>query len=287
MSAVSPSLPMPEATPRWKLLTRWQAVAIHFSISLAVFMSLVLLMVYFWFPGDLFMLDGGWQGLKLVALIDLVLGPALTALLWSPKKKSLVFDMCVVGALQIAALAYGFVTTYDQRTVAMVFAEETFISVSNADHVEANHILREKEAEPVALADLHDGNPALVMTPPITKDTFGQYLQELFNGYPESSERSDQYMSLVDGREQMQASALDDEALIELGWLVPVQQTLKKQGKTDTDVELYRFKTRYAQGVVLFDPVTLSIVDYVPLEKQETPVAAAAMPVEEAAVENH
>lgn len=264
MSAVTTSLPMAPAT-RWKSLNRWQAFSIHFALSLAVFLVLVALMVLFWFPGELFFLDGGWQGLKLVALIDLVLGPALTLVLWNTKKKSLVFDLCVIGALQIAALSYGFVTTYDQRTVAMVFAENNFVSVSNADLTQADEILLEKKLTPVSLASLTDTHPATLMAPIPNKDTFGQYLEDIFNGYPQASERSDQFIAIDDNHEAMKQQALDQKDLEGLGWSDEHNQELAEKGLDIDRLELYRFEARYAKGVAVFDPATMQIVDYVPM----------------------
>ena len=265
MSVANPALPL-ASVPRWKNLNRWQAFAIHFALSALVFAILVALMVVWWFPGELFLLDGGWQGLKLVAIVDLVLGPALTLVLWNPKKPSLVFDICVVAAFQIAALAYGFVTTYDQLTVAMVFTESTFVSLSNAEHREASEILLEKEITPVALSEFESGHPTLVLTPSPDMYSFGQYLEDLFNGYPEARERNDLYINLADGRDSMKESALDQATLEELGWDKAVQQEVIAKGFNETNLEFYKFETRYAKGVAIFDATSMDILDYLPLD---------------------
>ena len=55
--------------------TKGVAFAIHLTLSLLVFSLLVIIMLLCWLPGELFFLDGGWQGLKLVAMVDVVLGP--------------------------------------------------------------------------------------------------------------------------------------------------------------------------------------------------------------------
>lgn len=279
-AAMAPDLPTESAsldlTPRWKSLNRWQAFAIHLALSVLVFMALVALMVFIWFPGDLFLLDGGWQGLKLVAIIDLVLGPALTLILWNTKKSSLVFDMCIVALFQIAALAYGFVTTYDQRTVALVFSDRAFNSVSNADLVEGDAMLVEKEGTPVSLSDFELGSPTLVIAQPPTKDSFGQYLADVMNGYPDAVTRSDQFISISDGREAMQKWALDDETLTSLGWKEQLEEAVSEEQLNADNLELYRFETRYATGVVLFDADDLAILDYIPMNTPSKPVVTTA-----------
>jgi len=251
MSAASNTLSQ-ASVPRWKSLSRWQAFSIHFALSLLIFLTLVAVMVFFWFPGELFLIDGGLQGLKLVAIIDLILGPALTLVLWNTN---------------------GFVTTYDQRTVAMVFAEKTFVSLSNADLQESSEILIEKEVTPVPLSNFKAGRPVVVMAPPLNKDTFGQYLEDVMNGYPEAFQRNDQYMDLADGRDGMKKGALDQEDLEQLGWYEQVQQEVQAKGFDNETLEFYKFKTRYASGVAMFDTASLKIVDYLPLKPVQTQTA--------------
>ena len=272
MSVASPALST-TPTPGWKNLTRWQAFAIHFALSVLIFAALVAFMVFSWFPGELFLIDGGWQGLKLVAIIDLVLGPALTLILWSPKKPSLLFDMCVVAVFQIAALAYGFVTTYEQRTVAMVFAEKEFVSLSNSDLEKANKILLEKELTPVPLSEFEPGRPRLVLTPAPNRDSFGKYITDLLNGYPDAFKRNDQYVNISEGRDEMKQSALDQAQLEDLGWLESVQKEVADKGFNEEDLEFYRFETRYAKGVAMFDLKKMDIVDYLPLKASSTQTA--------------
>jgi len=274
-AAIAPELPI-ESAPRWKSLNRWQAFAIHFALSVLVFAALVALMMFFWFPGDLFFIDGGWQGLKLVAIIDLVLGPALTLILWNPKKKSLVFDMCVIALFQIAALAYGFATTYDQRTVALVFSDKAFNSVASADLEKGDALLVEKEGTPVPLSSFKAGSPAIIMATPLNKDTFGQYLADLMNGYPDAVTRSDQYMALSSGYEDMKEHALDSEELIGLGWKDQLEAAVSPEQLNASNIELYRFETRYASGVVLFDTEEMDILDYVPMVSEPTPATTTA-----------
>jgi len=272
MSAASNTLSQ-ASVPRWKSLSRWQAFSIHFALSVMIFLTLVAIMVFFWFPGELFLIDGGLQGLKLVAIIDLILGPALTLVLWNTKKPELLFDVSVVAMFQIAALAYGFVTTYDQRTVAMVFAERTFVSLSNADLQKSSEILIEKEITPVPLSKFKAGRPVVVMAPPLDKDTFGQYLEDVMNGYPEAFQRNDQYMDLADGRDGMKKGALDKQDLEQLGWYEQVQQEVQAKGFDKETLEFYKFKTRYASGVAMFDTAALQIVDYLPLKPVQTQTA--------------
>ncbi|NND91337.1 MAG: hypothetical protein HKN42_10775 [Granulosicoccus sp.] len=253
--------------------TRGVAFGIHLALSLLVFSSLVAMMLLFWFPGELFFIDGGWQGLKLVAMVDLVLGPALTLVLFKPGKPKLLMDMAMIAGLQIAALAYGFHTTHQQRTVAIVFAENGFNTLSARDKLEADRQLAALDLQPQKLPPVTLLKLPLVLTPDPKPEEYGQHLEDILNGYPGPQQRSDQYVPLASHHELMQEDALSVQQLADRGALRAVEKSLVKRSLDAEDVEFYRFKARYADGIAIFDPDAVRIVDYV---TYESPVIAAA-----------
>jgi hypothetical protein len=255
--------------------TRGVAFAIHLSLSLLVFSSLVLIMLLFWFPGELFFIDGGWEGLKLVAMVDLVLGPALTLILFKPGKPKLILDMSMIVVLQVAALAYGFYTTHQQRTVAIVYAEKGFNTLSAKDNRVADAELRALNEQPRPLPPTALLQVPLLLTPEPAPGEFGKYLENMFNGYPGPQERSDQYVPLASHHDSMRGDALSRAQLADQGALEAVEKALQRQSLSAGDVEFYRFKARYANGIAVFDPAAMRIVDYVTYDPK-SPVAAAA-----------
>ncbi len=74
-------------------MNRWKAFAIHMGASLLLFLGLLLIIINVWFPGILFSIDGGWDGLKILLGVDLVLGPLLTLLVYKAGKPGLKFDL--------------------------------------------------------------------------------------------------------------------------------------------------------------------------------------------------
>lgn len=250
----------------WKSLSTRKAFAIHLTLSLLIFSSLVFVMLMWWFPGELFFLDGGWQGLKIVALIDLVLGPLLTLVLYKPGKPSLVFDMSCVAAIQIAALAYGFYATYHQRTVAVVFADRNFTTLS-ADAASVAHTeLIKLEKTPKNIRAVDNAYPALLVTPEPAPDKFGEYVSMLLNGYPESHERLDLFVKLgPEHVELLSKRASTEEKLATTGADQIVAKAMAKGRFDADDIEVHHFKARYAKGLVLFSKSEQKIVDYVPV----------------------
>jgi hypothetical protein len=108
--------------PQERKMSRFKAFSIHLGISLTIVVAVLGLLILVWYPWPLFDLEGGWQGVRLVALVDVVLGPALTLLLFKPGKPGLKFDMSLVVAMQVGALAYGMWNLYEARPVALVHA---------------------------------------------------------------------------------------------------------------------------------------------------------------------
>lgn len=109
---------------------RWQAFGLHLLISLLIFMVLVAVIYFFWYPGFLFRYDGGLEGLKLLAGVDFVIGPSLTLLVYKVGKKTLKFDLACIAVLQLACISGGMWTVWQTRPVAVVFAAGTYSTVN-------------------------------------------------------------------------------------------------------------------------------------------------------------
>ena len=111
-------------------MTRIQAFLIHLGISVAIYLILLYLIVFIWYPQPFFAADGGWQGIRLVTGIDLILGPVLTLIVFKAGKPGLKFDLTLIGILQVLALSWGVWTVYNQRTDLVVFADGAFYTLN-------------------------------------------------------------------------------------------------------------------------------------------------------------
>ena len=65
-------------------MTRIGAFLIHLGVSFAIFLALASLVVFVWYPDFFFSTDGGWQGMRIIIAVDLVLGPTLTLIVFKP-----------------------------------------------------------------------------------------------------------------------------------------------------------------------------------------------------------
>lgn len=158
---------------------RLRAVAIHLAISAALFALALYLILVHWYPGFHFWVDGGWQGVRIMAAVDFVLGPLLTLIIFNPFKARhlIAFDLSCIAVAQLAALVWGFYAIHGQHPLAVSFYDGDFYPVP----VEP---LRIEKTGPEELARLSDRRPALVyVMPPANEDEEARVaMQELVGG---------------------------------------------------------------------------------------------------------
>ncbi|MBX3604499.1 MAG: pilus assembly protein [Piscinibacter sp.] len=115
----------PQRSP---LTDRFFAAGWHLLISAAIAAMAATLVFGLWYPGAFRLLSGGQDLFILVVSVDVVLGPLLTFAVFNRAKgwPHLRRDLAVIGAVQLAGLAYGLHTVYVARPVALVFEVDRF-----------------------------------------------------------------------------------------------------------------------------------------------------------------
>lgn len=141
-------------------MTRWKASATHFAISLVVIGLIAAIIVWRWYPPELFGMAKAGPLLGLLAGVDVVLGPLLTLLVYKQGKKSLKFDLTVIALLQVAALAFGLHTVWQSRPAYVVAISDRFRMVF-ANEIDAPSAAR----APADYRDTPIWGPELVAAP--------------------------------------------------------------------------------------------------------------------------
>lgn len=118
-------------------MNRFRAGAIHLAISAAVAAAIFLPIYFVWYPGVLFESAGGRELFLLVACVDVTLGPLITTIVFRQGKRGMKFDLAVIAALQLTALAYGVSVLFESRPVYIVFVKDRF------ELVRATQVVRE------------------------------------------------------------------------------------------------------------------------------------------------
>ncbi len=104
---------------------RWQAFGIHLALSVVIFIFLLGVIVFIWYPG-VFIHMGGFQGIRIVAGVDLVLGPLLTLMIFNPnKRKALIkLDLSIIAFIQLSALLVGTWLVYKERPLVQALSDD-------------------------------------------------------------------------------------------------------------------------------------------------------------------
>jgi hypothetical protein len=123
--------------------SKLRAALLHFSITLTVTAVAAWLVFFLWFPAPYSSMLGGAKLFILVVLCDMVLGPVLTLVAYSPtkRKRALLLDYSIIGGLQIAALLFGLYVTAQTRPVAVSFTADRF-DVMTAVEIPKHHLDR-------------------------------------------------------------------------------------------------------------------------------------------------
>lgn len=115
----------------------FKAMAVHFGLSLLVAAIVAFLVFTLWFPYPYRELAGGRELFLLVMAVDVVCGPLLTFVLFSPTKpkKELRTDISLIVVIQLLALCYGIWNVWQIRPLYLVQEADRFniISAANID----------------------------------------------------------------------------------------------------------------------------------------------------------
>lgn len=144
---------------RNRVLAAAPVALIHFSISLIVALCVAPLVFAVWFPGALRELLGGSTLFLILMAVDVVCGPLLTLVLFSPSKSRNKWrlDLGLIVLIQVAALVYGLSQVASARPVFIAFEGDRFRIVQALDI----NIDRLDEA-PVELQSLSYAGPRLI-----------------------------------------------------------------------------------------------------------------------------
>lgn len=117
-------------------IPKLKATAIHLGFSLLIFIVILYFILFSWYPEPFFTAQGGWQGIRLMAFVDLVLGPSLTFIVFNhlKKRKEIITDLTLIALVQIIALIWGGYMVYSQRPIALVFWTDAFYTVTGDDY---------------------------------------------------------------------------------------------------------------------------------------------------------
>ena len=116
-----------------KTFAKLKAALVHLLISISILIISACFVFFIWYPGDYAKLSGVEKVFFYLILVDCLLGPLLTLLVFNPSKVKSVWlkDLSVISLLQISALVYGMFVVFDARPILLVFEGDRFRVVSS------------------------------------------------------------------------------------------------------------------------------------------------------------
>jgi hypothetical protein len=158
-------------------MTRWKASLIHLGLSAVIYVVLIYLIVFLWYPQPYFAADGGWQGMRLITGVHLVLGPLLTLIVFKSGKPGLRRDLTLIGLVQTVALVWGTWLVYDQRIAMVTYTDGAFYTLNSEQVLDAG-------GQAPAIAAQSSSTPpyAFVRLPADRRERQDLRLQSLFSG---------------------------------------------------------------------------------------------------------
>jgi len=119
-------------------ISRYRAGATHFVLSCLVGLSLLAMCWFKWYPSPMLSAIGGYQIFFLIVGIDVILGPALTVVVFNPKKKWLVLDLLVIVVIQFSAFIYGVKFLYEARPAYIAALGKSFQVIQSSEITDGN-----------------------------------------------------------------------------------------------------------------------------------------------------
>ena len=247
----------------WK--SKFRALAIHLGLSLVVAVLAAALVFWLWFPPPFRALSGGGELFLLVAVVDVVIGPLVTLVVFNPSKsrREKWLDFSVIGMLQLAALGYGLHTIHEARPVHAVFEYNRF-RVAHANDIPPDLLGR----TPAGITALPLSGPTWLSLRPLVGSEVADYTLQALDGVPISA-RPELWQPYDSGRPAILAAARPAR---ELEGRFPKEAALIRQGVAQSGRAADGLKYLPIQGrkgvvwTVLLDARTAQPLAFVPLD---------------------
>ncbi len=114
-------------------MTRLQLFKLRLMPSATLLLLVFGVVRLLWYPGEYFAIFGVDKQFWLLILVSLVLGPALSTLVFRPGKKGLAFDLKALAVLELAIVIVATSLLYARQPYYLVFAVDRFEAVSRLE----------------------------------------------------------------------------------------------------------------------------------------------------------
>jgi hypothetical protein len=232
---------------------RIEAALLHLAISALVVGSVFLVVYFVWYPPPLFKASGGRHLFLTLALVDVVIGPLLTLLVFRPGKPSLRTDLAMIGVLQLGALLAGTYVVHQARPVWIVYAQDRF------DVIRANQLAGNIAKAPPAFRDVPWSGPKLAAAnQPKDLNTRMAIVKDALAGGADVTGYPELYREYAEVRPEVVSRARPLAELLKLdaGAGPRIAQAVASTGRAEADVRFLPAQAGTADLAMLIDAKT-------------------------------
>jgi len=245
-------------------MTRLQLFKLRLAPSATLLLLVFGMIRLLWYPGEFFTIFGVEKQFLVLILASLVLGPALSAMIYKPGKKGLAVDLGVLAVLELTAVAIATSVIYARQPYYLVFAVDRFEAVSRLE-VDTQQIAH------ASILERPGHEPRLVYAElPEDPEIFDRLMDEtIFEGKKDIDRRPEFWRPYAAGIRTLKTVAKPlaellngDQARAEsvAGWLSRRDETaesfvyLPLRGKTADIVMIVHADIGYPAGMLAVDP---------------------------------
>lgn len=235
-----------------------RASAIHVIISLLIGGVCASIVFFIWYPYPLAKAVGVTHIFLMLLVIDIILGPLLTFLIYKKGKKTLKLDLFCIGLIQIFALCYGMWTVYQGKPAWLVFNADRFdvVRIIEIDQRKKNQVKDEYRT-----LNLMSPKWVAAVAPQNIEENNDILFEAVFAGI-DIAQRPELYQSLNDVKDTIQKKALILDSLNNYNNRENIKKILSKYPNADAWLPL---KANAVDMVVLVNKESASIIKIVDL----------------------
>ena len=249
-------------------LSRFQAFAIHLLISSAVLGSFLSFVFLVWYPPPFFVVEGLVQIVWVLVGVDVVLGPALTLVVFKTGKPGLKRDLSIIATIQIIGFIYGAHAFYVERPSFAIFYDSDYFEV-----IPASAMKDLGKLDP-ALNHSKIGGPVIVyVDAPRDINELALILEDMKQGGAALHLRPEYYRSLTGHINKKFKLSRDLEELEKLA----VNETAISRFKTEygervKDFAYFPISGKVTSRLLVIDKKSEIVIDYIDINpRAETP----------------
>jgi hypothetical protein len=249
-------------------LSRFQAFAIHLMISSFILGSFLSFVFLVWYPQPFFVVEGLVQIVWVLVGVDVVLGPALTLVVFKTGKPGLKRDLSIIASIQIIGFIYGAHAFYVERPSFAILYDSDYFEV-----IQASAMKDLSKLDP-ALNHSKLGGPSIIYVdaPKDIKD-LKIILEDMKKGGPAIHLRPEYYKPLKGHiNKKFNFSKNLDELQKIPAHATAIGQFKTEYGERVKDFAYFPISGKVTSRLLVIDRKTEIVVDYIGINpRAETP----------------